>query len=60
MTPSAYVFEGMRAVMFDGVFRLDLLAGALIADAVYLVIGGVIFAWSFNHARKEGRLQVGE
>ncbi len=61
MTPSAYVFEGMRAVMFDGVFRLDLLAGALIADAVYLVIGGLIFAWSFNHARKEGRLlQVGE
>lgn len=60
-TPSAYVFEGMRAVMFDGTFRIDLLAGALVMDAVYLAIGAAVFAWAFRSARREGKLlQMGE
>jgi ABC-2 type transport system permease protein len=60
-TPSAYVFEGMRAVMVDGVFRWDLLAGALALDAVYVAIGAAVFAWAFAAARRDGRLlQTGE
>ena len=61
MTPSAHVFEGMRAVMVDGVFRWDLLGRALLLDAVYLVVGGATFARAFAKARDEGRLlQTGE
>lgn len=60
-TPAAYVFEGMRAVMVDGVFRWDLLAGALALDAVYVAIGAAVFAWAFAAARRDGRLlQTGE
>ncbi|MBH67463.1 MAG: ABC transporter [Rhodospirillaceae bacterium] len=60
-TPSAYVFEGMRSVLIDNVFRQDLLIGAMIANVVYLMIGALIFAWSFSVARKTGKLlQTGE
>ena len=61
LTPAAYVFEGMRAVMYEGVFRWDLLAGALIVDAVYIVVGIVLFFVAFRWARREGKLlQQGE
>jgi ABC-2 type transport system permease protein len=59
--PSAHVFEGMRAVMFDNVFPLDhfLIAAAL--DAVYIVLGGIIFLRAFRQARQRGALlQMGE
>lgn len=60
-TPSAYVFEGMRAVMVEGVFRLDLLAGAIGVNIAYLAIGAAVFAWAFAGARDRGKLlQVGE
>ena len=60
-TPSAYVFEGMRAVMIDGVFRTDLLIGALVCNAAYLGIGAMVFAAAFSSARDAGKLlQVGE
>jgi ABC-2 type transport system permease protein len=59
--PTAYVFEGMRAVLFQGIVRLDYLAGALGLDAVYIAIGGLILLWSFRHARHTGALlQMGE
>ena len=60
-TPSAYVFEGMRAVLFEGTFRLDLLAGAMMLNVVYFVIGAGVFWLAYRSARKEGRLlQIGE
>ncbi|MDG2285080.1 MAG: ABC transporter permease [Alphaproteobacteria bacterium] len=60
-TPSAYVFEGMRSVFIDGVFRTDLLMGAIGMNIVYLAIGASLFAWSFSAARTHGRLlQIGE
>ena len=37
--PSAQVFEGMRAVLVDGVFRTDLLAGAIILNVLYFSLG---------------------
>jgi len=60
-TPSAYVFEGMRSVFIDGVFRTDLLFGAIGLNLLYLAIGAGLFAWSFARARVHGRLlQIGE
>lgn len=54
--PPVYVFEGMRSLLFDGVFRLDLLLGALGLNIMYLCVGGVIFGWSFRVARRHGLL----
>lgn len=59
--PPAYVFEGMRAILLDGVFRLDLLIGAIALNAVYLTLGGLTFTLSFRLARRQGILhQLGE
>ncbi len=58
MTPT---FEGMRAILLDGQFRLDLLLHALALDALYLAIGAGTFLWSFRVARRHGLLlQQGE
>jgi ABC-2 type transport system permease protein len=59
--PSAPVFEGMRAVLFDGDFRLDLFAASLALNAVYLA-GAIAFFLAMIHvARKRGLLlQQGE
>ncbi len=59
--PSAYVFEGMRAVMFDQVFRSDLFVGALALNTLYLVAGGATFLAFFRVVRRRGLLlQMGE
>ncbi len=59
--PSTYVFEGMRAVLFDHHFRTDLFAGAIGLDAVYFVLGSAAFLWAFRRARRRGALlQMGE
>ncbi|WP_193184650.1 ABC transporter permease [Nisaea sediminum] len=60
-TPSAYVFEGMRAVLFHGDFRLDLIAGAMVMNVIYFAIGAFIFWLAYRSARRDGRLlQLGE
>ena len=59
--PSSYVFEGMRAVLFDHVFRLDLLAGAVSLNVLYLGATWLFFLWIFRIARIRGLLtQQGE
>ena len=59
--PSAHVFEGMRAVMFDGVFRVDHFIAASLLDVAYLLFGGAIFLYAFRKARQRGALlQMGE
>jgi ABC-2 type transport system permease protein len=59
--PSTYVFEGMRAVMFEGHFRTDYLFTALALDLVYLALGTTIFFIAFRDARRRGALlQMGE
>ena len=61
MLPPAYVFEGMRSVMFGHGFRLDLLAGAAGLNAVYLAISAMVFLRTFHVARIRGLLlDVGE
>jgi ABC-2 type transport system permease protein len=59
--PSTYVFEGMRAVMFQGVFRIDLLLAATAINALYIGLGIGAFLLAFRIARVRGLLlQVGE
>ena len=59
--PSAYVFEGMRAVMFEGVFRTDYLLKAVLLNLFYLGLGSAIFLYAFRVARREGLLlKMGE
>ncbi len=59
--PSAHVFEGMRAVLADGVFHMDLFVNALMLNALYLTAGFAIFLYVFRLARIKGMLlQMGE
>lgn len=59
--PSASVFEGMRAVLADGVFRTDLFVSAMLLNLVYMAAGLAIFLYIFRVARIRGLLlKVGE
>jgi ABC-2 type transport system permease protein len=59
--PSAYVFEGMRAVIFDGSMQLDSLVTALLLNIVYIAAAGAFFLYTFHVARRDGLLMsVGE
>jgi ABC-2 type transport system permease protein len=59
--PQTYVFEGMRAVMFDHVFRTDYYLAAVALDLVFMAIGVAIFYVAFRDARHRGALtQMGE
>ncbi|MCD6073352.1 MAG: transporter [Rhodospirillales bacterium] len=54
--PSTYVFEGMRAVMFEHVFRWDLMMGATLLNVVYLIGGAASFLIFYRIARVRGLL----
>jgi len=59
--PSAHVFEGMRAVLIEGSFCLDLLVNAVLLNLVYLAAGTATFLYTFQVARRRGLLlQIGE
>jgi len=59
--PPTYVFEGMRALILDGVFRADLMLAAFALNAAYFVVSVVIFLQLLNSARRNGSLlQSGE
>jgi ABC-2 type transport system permease protein len=59
--PSAHVFEGMRAVLLDGVFQWHHFVTALALDVVYLACGALLFALAVRRARSRGALlQIGE
>lgn len=59
--PSAHVFEGMRALLLDGVFRWDHFLWAAGLDAVFLALGALLFRVAIRHAREKGTLlQMGE
>jgi len=61
LLPASHVFEGMRAVMFQHEFRVDLLVHALLLNAVYLGLGILVFLGVFRAARRRGLLlNVGE
>ena len=59
--PPTYVFEGMRALLIDQVFRADLMVNALLINAAMLIVSFAIFLGLLNSARRVGSLlQSGE
>ena len=59
--PSSYVFEGMRSLLYDQVFRVDYFFTAVLLNVVYLGGGIGIFLSVFRSARERGLLlNVGE
>ena len=59
--PPTYVFEGMRALMIDHVFRVDLMLQALALNVVLFGAGVVAFLMLLENARRNGALmQTGE
>ena len=59
--PAAHVFEGMRAIMLNGVIRWDHLAAAFALNAAWLGGAGLLFARQFRQARLRGALMsIGE
>lgn len=54
--PSAHVFEGMRAVLLQGVIRWDHLAWAVGLNLVWTAAAGLLFARQFRAARVRGAL----
>jgi ABC-2 type transport system permease protein len=61
LLPPTYVFEGMRALMIEKVFRADLMIEALAINAGLFVVAIVVFVALLNSARSHGKLiQSGE
>ncbi len=59
--PPTYVFEGMRALIMDNVFRADLMLQALALNALYFTAAVAVFLQLLKSARRNGSLlQSGE
>jgi ABC-2 type transport system permease protein len=57
--PPTYVFEGMRSLLTDQVFRADLMVAALVINAVLLVASFAAFLALLRSARRNGSLLGG-
>jgi ABC-2 type transport system permease protein len=57
--PPTYVFEGMRALLIDGVFRTDLMVDSLILNAVLFIASFLIFLALLRSAKRHGSLLGG-
>jgi ABC-2 type transport system permease protein len=57
--PPTYVFEGMRSLLTDQVFRADLMVAALAINAVLLVASFAAFLALLRSARRNGSLLGG-
>ena len=57
--PPTYVFEGMRALLIDHVFRADLMVSALAINVVLLIASFAIFLVLLRSARRHGSLIQG-
>ena len=59
--PPTYVFEGMRALLMEHVFRIDLMVDALAINVVLITISFAVFLMLLRSARQHGSLiQTGE
>ena len=59
--PSAHIFEGLRAVLIDETFRMDLLLNAIALNVAFVVVSITIFFMILRYARIHGQLlQLGE
>ena len=57
--PPTYVFEGMRALLIDHVFRADLMVEALALNVVFFLAGAAAFMQLLKSARRSGALMQG-
>jgi ABC-2 type transport system permease protein len=61
MLPPTYVFEGMRALVMEQTFRLDLMLEAFALNVVYFTVAVLVFLQLLKSARRIGSLlQSGE
>lgn len=59
--PPTHVFEGMRSLVIDNVFRGDLMVSAIAISLVYIAGSLGVFLFAFERARERGQLlQTGE
>jgi ABC-2 type transport system permease protein len=59
--PPTYVFEGMRALVMEQVFRADLMIEAFALNALYIAAAVIAFLALLNSSRRSGSLlQTGE
>src|SRR5690242_10153838 len=59
--PPTYVFEGMRALLIEHVFRADLMLEAFAFNAVLFAAASIAFSLLLRSAREQGTLlQMGE
>jgi ABC-2 type transport system permease protein len=59
--PPTYVFEGMRSLLMEHIFRADLMVDALAINVVLITISFAIFLMLLRSARRHGSLiQTGE
>ena len=54
--PPTYVFEGMRSLLIDHVFRADLMVSALLINIVLFIASFAIFLALLRSARRHGSL----
>jgi ABC-2 type transport system permease protein len=54
--PPTYVFEGMRALLIDHVFRAELMVSALVINAVLFIASFAVFLALLRSARRHGSL----
>jgi ABC-2 type transport system permease protein len=57
--PPTYVFEGMRALLIDHVFRTELMVDALAINAVLFIASFAIFLALLRSAKRHGSLLGG-
>ncbi|MDP3981898.1 MAG: ABC transporter permease [Chlamydiota bacterium] len=54
--PSTYVFEGMRAIIKNGVCPIHYFYTAFILNIIFFLLGSLFFNWIFRKARESGKL----
>lgn len=55
------MFEGLRAIVLQGTFEVQLMAKAFALNLVYFTLGAAAFAFFLRRAREHGSLvQMGE
>jgi ABC-2 type transport system permease protein len=59
--PPSHIFEGLRALINDGVLDLGYLGAAFALNVLWLGGGIVLYAWLLRASRERGALtQIGE
>ena len=61
IVPASHVFEGMREVLIQHTFSIDLFITALLLNVLYMIAGTAIYLRAIRTARERGMLlQMGE